>query len=525
MAKKNDFGQYFTPDHVAEFMVGLSTAKKNGKVLEPSSGKGVFIQKLQDAGFKDIIAYEIDKTLEQSVRDADVRFESFVSANINEKFDLVIGNPPFIRWKNLDENLKDELNSNHLWKKYFNSLCDYLCIFALKSVELLNDGGELIFITPEYWLNTKHAESLRNYLVENGYFTDIIHFNETPIFNKVASSIVIFRYVKARDKKNKNINIKKYHSTQKLNSSILREIADNVASEKLEVFQRKQFELNERWTLITSDKEDTLAKFEQSCLSTNKGSLFGREGKYITLGEVADIGNGMVSGLDKAFQIPDNVQLSKKETQASISVLKGKNMDKYIHGNLHRYIFLNDTNIENEDILRKEYPIFFQLFENYKELLGKRYSYSRKINYWEWVFLRGFKLFNQPKERIFVPCKERISHKSYFRFSYVNRGIFPTQDVTAVFLKDDVKESIYYVLALLNSDYVFQWLKHKGVVKGNIVEFSEKPLASIPMRLIDWNNKADIQLHEEITEDSKKYIETRNADYLTNINRNIEALF
>jgi adenine-specific DNA-methyltransferase len=97
-------------------------------------------------------------------------------------------------------------------------------------------------------------------------------------------------------------------------------------------------------------------------------------------------------------------------------------------------------------------------------------------------------LFKQEQDRIFVPCKERISHKDYFRFSYVSEGIFPTQDVTAIFLKSDTRESIYYILALLNSEYVFEWLKHKGVVKGNIVEFSEKPLASIPVKRIDWEN-------------------------------------
>ena len=65
--------------------------------------------------------------------------------------------------------------------------------------------------------------------------------------------------------------------------------------------------------------------------------------------------------------------------------------------------------------------------------------------------MRSFKLFNTDKNRLFVPCKERISNKNYFRFAYVETGIFPTQDVTAIFKKERVKESLHYILAILNN--------------------------------------------------------------------------
>jgi adenine-specific DNA-methyltransferase len=253
-------------------------------------------------------------------------------------------------------------------------------------------------------------------------------------------------------------------------------------------------------------------------------SLFGENKKYITLGDIADIGNGMVSGLDRAFQIPEEAKLTDKEKNATISVLKAKNMDRFLYGDITPYIFLNGD-VKNENDLKEKYPTFYELLRQFQEKLEARYNYNRKINYWEWVFLRSFNLFKQEKEKIFVPCKERISHKNYFRFSYVPSGIFPTQDVTAVFLKSEVKESIYYILALLNSEHVFEWLKHKGVVKGNIVEFSEKPLASIPVRLIDWKNPKEVKLHEEISSYCKEYITTKNESVLDNLNERMAVLF
>jgi len=525
MKQAKNIGQYFTPAYVADFMIGLSEVPKSAQILEPACGKGVFLKLLKEKGYKSIVGYEIDKTLEP-ITDAKIFFKSFVSEKINQKFDLIIGNPPYIRWKNLDQELKDELNKNELWQRYFNSLCDYLCIFILKSVELLKDGGELIFITPEYWINTKHAEILRNYLVENGYFTDIIHFNETPIFDKVASSILIFKFIKSKIARTQNgkIKIVKYLSTQRLNEDILNKIKDGSTDGKIERFNRDQFLPKERWMLAPSKIGKKLEEFENKCTVVVSNSLFGDERKYFTLGDIADIGNGMVSGLDRAFQVPQEIQLTKNEKEATISVLKAKNINQYLHGAITTYIFLNGD-VKSENDLEEKYPNFHELLSTYRDQLEKRYNYNRQINFWEWVFLRSFNLFKQERERIFVPCKERISHKNYFRFSHVSSGVFPTQDVTAIFLKPETKESIYYILALLNSEYIFEWLKHKGVVKGNIVEFSEKPLASIPIKRIDWKDEHEVRLHDEITSWCKNYITSPSDNNLENLNEKVAALF
>jgi adenine-specific DNA-methyltransferase len=99
-----------------------------------------------------------------------------------------------------------------------------------------------------------------------------------------------------------------------------------------------------------------------------------------------------------------------------------------------------------------------------------------------------------------VPCKERISNKDFFRFSIVPSGIYPTQDVTALVPKKHVRESIEYIAAYLNSKLVFNWLSTKGIIKGNIVEFSEKPIASIPFIAIDWSKENQKIIHDKITE-------------------------
>jgi len=518
-------GQYFTPEYMADFMVSLSSVSSKAKVLEPACGEGVFLRLLNDRGYKDTIGYEIDASIKLATK-SKVLFESFVKADIKEKYDLVIGNPPYIRWKNLDKDLKIELESNALWKKHFNSLCDYLYIFILKSVEVLKDGGELIFITPEYWFNTGHSEALRDYLVQHGYFTDIIHFNETPIFSKVASSIVVFKYIKSEKsiRVDKKIRVIKFNSARKLDIERLTDILKNLGNDEFQSFERSQFKVSERWVLAPDQLQNKLAIFERKCLAPLSKTLFNGQEDHVTLGDIADIGNGMVSGLDKAFQLPKDIVLTEREKKASIRVLKAKNMSPYFHGEISTYIFLNGD-VKTEDDLKEKYPNFYRWLSQYKEILDKRYKYDRDIKYWQWVFLRSFNLFSKPIERIFIPCKERISHKDYFRFSYVNEGVFPTQDVTAIFPKENVRESIYYLLALLNSNYVFEWLRYKGVVKGNIVEFSEKPLSSIPIRLINWSDKAEVETHNEISNMCKEYIRRQDDSLIHRINSRVATLF
>ncbi len=244
--------------------------------------------------------------------------------------------------------------------------------------------------------------------------------------------------------------------------------------------------------------------------------------EFHTIGEVCDIGNGLVSGLDKAFQVNGH-SLNENEKRATINVVKAKDLKPFFAESITKYIFIDDGLKENE--FQKTYPNFHQHFQKYKADLENRYQYNRKINYWEWVFLRNFSLFSKAEKRIFVPCKERISNKDYFRFALVDANVFPTQDVTAIFKKTNTRESIEYILSYLNNPIVFDWLKCNGIVKGNIVEFSEKPIASIPFKMIGWNNEKEVSLHNSITELTQKYIATQEKKVFDKINQSFIQLF
>ncbi|WP_410956842.1 Eco57I restriction-modification methylase domain-containing protein, partial [Salmonella sp. SAL04181] len=81
----------------------------------------------------------------------------------NEQFSAIIGNPPYIRWKHLDVELQQELKNHKLWGVLFNPLSDYLSVFIANAIEHLREGGQLIFITPSFWMHTLHAHPLRQW--------------------------------------------------------------------------------------------------------------------------------------------------------------------------------------------------------------------------------------------------------------------------------------------------------------------------------------------------------------------------
>ncbi len=68
-------------------MIRLADISAHSKILQPSCGEGVFLEILQNKGYDKLIAYEIDP--DSGTTFSFVRYENFVSENIDEKFGLI----------------------------------------------------------------------------------------------------------------------------------------------------------------------------------------------------------------------------------------------------------------------------------------------------------------------------------------------------------------------------------------------------------------------------------------------------
>ncbi len=507
-ARKARYGQYFTIAPIAEFMVSLVSKGKAAKILEPSCGKGIFLETLQRHGFSNVEAFEIDKSL--ALAYPNVKHESFLSAPTTDKFDCIIGNPPYIRWKNLEPELKEELTSSSLWNAYFNSLCDYLFIFILKSIEQLNENGELIFICTDYWLNTTHAKSLRNYMVDSGFFESIYHFNEAALFENVTASFIIFKYIKKKGAK-LPITLYEYTKRQRPTKSDLNE-ATSFVRKSIPPFQK-----NARWILDEDGVQRQISTLERIC--RKRDSLL--PDSFYRIGDFCNIGNGMVSGLDKAFNLSE-IPLSPRERSQTIPVVKAKDIQPYTYRDTSTYLFSNDDS--PFETFAKNYPNIGNHLRPRLPELSKRYSYGKNLQPQQFAFPRNQQLFEKNCQKIFVPCKDRITTRKKFRFCLVESGIYALQDVTGIIPKNDMKESIYYLLAFLNNEEVYNWLYHNGIKKGDVIEFSEAPISSIPYRPIDWKNPAEVTLHDTIVSNVKGYLRSGDAAKIFSISQAFKIL-
>lgn len=104
----NTIGQIFTPNYIAEFMVNnvigfIGSCRKKPQtlsILEPSVGEGIFLKYLLENNLFNITAYEMDNNLKETLLESypniKFKFENFLGSDPNEKFDLIVGNPPYL---------------------------------------------------------------------------------------------------------------------------------------------------------------------------------------------------------------------------------------------------------------------------------------------------------------------------------------------------------------------------------------------------------------------------------------------
>lgn len=178
--KTGDLGQHWTPHDTVDFMISLK--QNDGTVLEPSAGCGRFLEKLPNA-----LGLEFDETV--ITEGLNYQLGNFFDFPLSEKFDTIIGNPPYVAGKLLT----DEWFSN--WRGCSPRTANAYIHFIDKCLEHLNDGGELIFIVPDSLLgSTSYGKNLREKMMNTGSITH--YFTPNTKWEKADVGTCIFRFEK-----------------------------------------------------------------------------------------------------------------------------------------------------------------------------------------------------------------------------------------------------------------------------------------------------------------------------------------
>ena len=261
-------GAYYTPKALADEIIRLFVTADIASVLEPSCGDGVFLDSLNDSGLlkqiKTIDAIEIEQAEAQKVK---LRYRSSPQVKVlqqdffdfykdyfqQRKYDLIIGNPPYIRYQYLSESQrKSQANilTSHGMKP--NKLINAWVAFTVACIQMLSERGKIAFVIPAEVLQVAYAEELRLYLANHLAKITLITF-EKLVFSDIEQEVVVL--IGEKDKTEKGIRIIEVKDSEDLKHISLTE-NDFQPIQHVKEKWTKYFVNNEEIKLIQTLKND-----------------------------------------------------------------------------------------------------------------------------------------------------------------------------------------------------------------------------------------------------------------------------
>ena len=197
------FGQFFTPDAIAAFMVNWVLDSEANAVFDPAFGLGAFRTAISDCADVQFTGCEVDTTIvefwERDIRErADfIAIEDYLLFG-GSQYANIVCNPPYMRFQKF---LNRDVVIREFKKNIDIKLSGYMntaSAFLLKSLYELSARGRLAYIMPLEFLNAGYGTLVKQKLVESGHLCSIISFDcEKDIFPDATTSVGIILYDKA----------------------------------------------------------------------------------------------------------------------------------------------------------------------------------------------------------------------------------------------------------------------------------------------------------------------------------------
>lgn len=151
-------------------------------MLEPSCGDGAFSNRIPGC-----IALEFD---ERHAPAGSLNIDFFAYPE-SQKFETIVGNPPYVRYQDIHPETKSLIRS-----ELFDLRTNLYLFFIEKAVRHLSDGGELIFITPRDFMKTTSSVRMNKWLYEHGTITHALELGDARVFPTAVPNCLIWRYEK-----------------------------------------------------------------------------------------------------------------------------------------------------------------------------------------------------------------------------------------------------------------------------------------------------------------------------------------
>ena len=408
---------------------------------------------------------------------------------INEKFDIVIGNPPYVQLQN---------NSGVLAKKYADSnyQCfartgDIYCLFYERGWQLLKAGGHLCFITSNKWMRAGYGEKIRQFFVDHTDAKLLIDFAGVKVFDSatVDTNVLLFSKSTSRHQTACAVANKKHKNC-----------IDN-----LRIFVQQErvmcdFNTADSWVILSPIEQSIKRKIEAVGIPLKNWNI--------------NIYRGVLTGCNEAFiidstkrkEILANCQSAeeKERTEELIRpILRGRDIKRYgyewadlwliatfpsRHYDIELYPavkeYLLSFSIERLEQTGTVHNINEEKFKSRKKTNNKWFETQDSISYWE--------DFSKPK--VIYPNMTKYMPFVYDNMSYItNQKCFI---ITGIF--------VAYLTAFFNSS-LFKYCFRDSFpeLQGGTRELSKIFFEKIPVCKI--SDSQDVLFQEAVEDIQDKY--------------------
>lgn len=389
-------------------------------------------------------------------------------------FDIVIGNPPYVR----QEAIKDKKTALKAeFGDFFKGTADLYTYFYKKGIDLLKPHGVLAFITPNKFMTAAYGDKTRQLLSQAAFPRVLIDFNESPVFEATIQPFVAI--------------IEKGAAAEGIRFDSLpeKELSKGQWSDPETAMQKYSFRQPvaslkpDKWRLDQPDILSLLDKLDQTAEPL---------GDYVN----DKIYYGIKTGLNEAFVIDEKTRedlLAQDPNSADLIKpwLRGREVSKWRTPQPNQYI-INIASSSNrdqpwtgrenaEDIFKKDYPAIHRFLTNDPELLSKAKSRSDQGQYW-WE-LRSCAYFAEfSRTRIIYP---NMANEA--RFSWEEKEIYSNQKTFIIPTEDK------FLLAVLNSTVSAFWCWNTlPKIMGGTMEFSKVSMRNLPIPKASTDEKTKL---------------------------------
>ena len=414
-------------------------------------------------------------------------------------FDVVIGNPPYVRVQGLKSNYEDEAK---LYEQKFLSATgkyDLYALFIEQSFKMLNQQGKLSYILPHKFLISDFGSGIRGFLAENKAVENLLHFGSEMVFEDASTYTCIITL----SHNNEKLNFKSISPKDIFNEFIY----DYIDYEKLG---------SDKWNLSNNDISKVLGKIKQQPLTIKdvfqgifQGIKTGDDKIFILNGRFE--GNyfiGYSNKLNKEIKIEKDILKP---------ILKGEDIKRYapLYSNLHIiYPHKIDEKLQTkpyeENILKDIFPLTYEYLLNFKdELVAKKIKYKTNPEYWYSLHrARDLNLINQ--EKILTPD---ISYKSNMSLDNLNSCHIGQYNLIK---KNNIQEEYKFYLTIFNSELMWFFIKNtSNEFRGGFFVYQTNFLESFPLPKLENLEQQEpfIQKANLMLELNKKLQETKQNFY------------